>query len=61
MRDARQLHPTDPYQKLLQEYDLREIDAEDRHSLFHRKYMARLDWVLRAIQRELAGVWFNCA
>jgi len=54
MRDARQLHLTDPYQKLLQEYDLREIDAEDRHSLFHRKYMARLGWVLRTMQRELA-------
>jgi len=54
MRDARQLHPPNSYQELLQEYDLREIDAEDRRSLFHRKYMTRLDWVVGAIQRELA-------
>ncbi len=54
MRDARQLHPANSYQKLLQEYDLREIDARDRRSLFHRKYMARLGWVIGTIQRELA-------
>ncbi len=54
MRNARQLHPTDSYQKLLQEYDLREIDARDRRSLFHRKYMARLGWVLQTVQQELA-------
>jgi len=54
MKDARQLHPVNSYQKLLQEYDLREIDAEDRRSLFHRKYMARLAWVLQTVQRELA-------
>lgn len=53
MRDARQLRPANSYQKLLQEYDLREIDARDRHSLFHRKYMARLGWVLQTVQREL--------
>jgi len=53
MRDARELHPTNSYQKLLQEYDLREIDAQDRRSLFHRKYMARPEWVLQTIQREL--------
>ena len=54
MRDARQLHPANSYQKLLHEYDLREIDAQDRHSLLHRKYMARLGWVLQTVQRELA-------
>ncbi len=53
MRNARELHPTNSYQKLLQEYDLREIDAQDRRSLFHRKYMARLSWVLQTVQREL--------
>jgi len=53
MRDARQLHPTNCYQKLLQEYDLREIDAQDRRGLFHRKYMTRLDWVLKTVRREL--------
>jgi len=54
MRDARQLYPTDPYQRLLQQYDLREIDARDRRSLLHRKYMARLGWVLQTVRRELA-------
>jgi len=53
MKDARELYPTNSYQKMLQEYDLREIDALDRRSLFCRKYMARLDWVLQTIQREL--------
>ncbi len=53
MKDARELHPTNSYQKMLQEYDLREIDAQYRRSLFHRKYMARLGWVLQTVQREL--------
>jgi len=53
MKNARELHPTNSYQKMLQEYDLREIDAQDRCNLFCRKYMARLSWVLQTIQREL--------
>ena len=53
MKSARHLAPTGPYQERLREFDLREIDAEDRRSLFHRKYMARLTRVMGIIQREL--------
>jgi len=54
MKSAADLNPSDPYQRLLQEYDLREIDSNDARSLFHRKYMARLRWVVGTVQRQLA-------
>ena len=53
MKSARHLAPTGPYQERLREFDLREIDAAAPHSLAHRKYMARLTWVMGIIQREL--------
>ncbi len=54
MKSARDLVPTGPYQEQLRQFDLREIDAEDTHSLFHRKYMARLTRVIEVIKQELA-------
>ncbi len=54
MKRARDLVPAGSYQKRLQEFDLREIDADDTRSLFHRKYMARLTWVIRAVEREVS-------
>ncbi len=53
MKSARDLASTAPYHKQLQEFDLREIDAEDRHSLFHRKYMARLTSIIQAIEQSV--------
>ena len=53
MKSARALVPTGSYQERLREFDLREIDAEDARSLFHRKYVARLTGVIEAIKQDL--------
>lgn len=52
MKNARQLCPEGEYQRRLQQFDLREIDAADPHSVFHLKYLNRLRRVRGAIRRH---------
>ncbi len=54
MKHARDLQPLTAHQRLLQQYDLREIDAPEPRDLFCLKYLARLEAVTRAARR-LAG------
>ena len=53
MKSAHNLEPSDPDQKLLRDYDLREIDAADPRSRFHRKYVARLRRIVQAVTAAL--------
>jgi 2-polyprenyl-6-hydroxyphenyl methylase/3-demethylubiquinone-9 3-methyltransferase len=54
VRHARTLACTCAHHRLLQTYDLREIDSDDEHDVFHLKYVARLEAVVQAARR-LAG------
>ncbi len=50
MKSAWGLRPEGDYQRCLQQFDLREIDAPDQRSLFHLKYYDRLTKILAAIR-----------
>lgn len=51
MKPAGALQPTCAHHKLLQAYDLREIDCPDPRAAFRRKYLARLEAVVQTALR----------
>jgi len=53
MKSAQHLTPQSEYQRRLQQFDLREIDAPDQRSGFHLKYRNRLGQILNAVGRYL--------
>jgi 2-polyprenyl-6-hydroxyphenyl methylase/3-demethylubiquinone-9 3-methyltransferase len=53
VKDARSVACTCPHHRLLQAYDLREIDAADRHDVFALKYLARLEAVVQAVRQRV--------
>ncbi len=53
MKPATIIEPDDAHQALLREFDLREIDNPQARAAHRLKYMARLNAVLRAVQRAV--------
>lgn len=54
MKSAQDVTPEGQYERALQEFDLREIDASDVRSVFHLKYRSRLDEILSAVRHSCA-------
>lgn len=55
MRSSREISPTSDYEAWLQEFDLRDIDAPDPHTMWALKYRSRLHSAFRALRRLPAG------
>jgi len=55
MRSSREISPANAYEAWLREFDLRDIDAADPHTMWALKYRSRLHSALRAFRQLPAG------
>ncbi len=50
MKSAAQIQPKSEYHRLLQQFDLRELDNPDPYDGFRLKYLARFKWLLQRLE-----------